>query len=245
MSKIQEKIAKGYQIEGGKIYEETFNIYKKIAIPAGAILFMLLAIFAIIYILLLFTIFESPEEIQVFLESLALLQLSPEIIIYYILASASINGIMSVFGAGFIKMAKDVHQGLLPKFSTPFLYFTKIEGLKVFIFTLIVQVLFSSITLILENIGLNLVNYFVLILLYLLTLLVVPFIIFDKLSIFKSISNSISLVNQRPFKIMSYVILFGAFALMGIFMFGIGIIFTLPIFYCFNYVIYENIVNKN
>ena len=189
MSKIQEKIAKGYQIEGGKIYEETFNIYKKIAIPAGAILFMLLAIFAIIYILLLFTIFESPEDIQVFLESLALLQLSPEIIIYYILASASINGIMSVFGAGFIKMAKDVHQGLLPKFSTPFLYFTKIEGLKVFIFTLIVQVLFSSITLILENIGLNLVNYFVLILLYLLTLLVVPFIIFDKLSIFKSISN--------------------------------------------------------
>lgn len=243
MSKIQEKIAKGYQIEGGKIYEETFNIYKKIAIPAGAILFMLLAIFAIIYTLLLFTIFESPEEIQVFLESLALLQLSPEIIIYYILASSSINGIMSVFGAGFIKMAKDVYQGLLPKFSTPFLYFTKIEGLKVFIFTLIVQVLFSSITLILENIGLNLVNYFVLILLYLLTLLVVPFIIFDKLSIFKSISNSISLVNQRPFKIMSYVILFGAFALMGIFMFGIGIIFTLPIFYCFNYVIYENIVN--
>lgn len=245
MNNIENKIKNGYQIQGNKIYEETFNVYKKMALPAGAILFMLFVIIGIIYMISLFFIFGDPKEIKSFLESLALLQLSPEIIAYYILVSATINGIMSIFGAGFIRMAKDVYQNKLPKFTTPFIYFTKKEGLKVFIFTLIIQIIFSSISLVLENMGLKLLNYFVLILLYLLTLLVVPFLIFNKFTIYKSIGTSISLVNQKPFKIMSYLILFGIFSFMGIFMFGIGIIFTLPIFYCFNFVIYENIVNKN
>ena len=245
MNKIQHKIENGYELNGNLVYEETFNTYKKMAIPAGAILLMLIIILGAIYMLSLFSIFENPEEIQTFLESLALLELSPEILAYYILASATINGITSVFGAGFIQMAHDVFHNKLPKFSTPFIYFTKVDGLKVFVFSLIIQIIFSSISLGLESIGLSLVNYFALILIHLLTLLVVPFIIFDKLSIFKAIGASITLVNQKPFKIMSYLILFGAFALMGIFMFGIGIIFTLPVFYCFNFSIYQNIVNKN
>jgi len=245
MNKIQEKIEKGYDFEGNQVYEDTFNIYKKMAIPAGAILLLILMLFGGVYMVSLFTIFESPKEIQSFLQSLALLDLSPEITAYYILTSATINGIMAIFGAGFIKMARDVYHNELPKFGTAFSFFTKIEGLNVFIFTLILQIIFSSISLGLEYAGLSLVNYFVLILMHLLTLLVVPFIIFDKLSVFKAVGASISLVNQKPFKIMMYLILLGAFALMGVFMFVIGIIFTLPIFYCFNYSIYENIVNKN
>src|SRR5690606_15022217 len=175
----QHKIENGYDFEGSQIYEDTFNVYKKMAIPAGAILLMLLAFIGVIYMLSLFSIFGNPKEIQNFLESLALLQLSPEILAYYIIASAAINGITSVFGAGFIKMAHDVFHEKLPKFSTAFIYFTKLDGLKVFIFSLIVQIIFSSISLGLESIGLNLVNYFILILLHLLTLLVIPFIIFD------------------------------------------------------------------
>jgi len=245
MNKIQNKIENGYNIEGNQIYDDTFNIYKKMAIPAGAILLMISIILGGIYMISLFSIFNDPTEIQSFLESLALLQLSPEILTYYVLASATINAFSSIFGAGFIKMARDVYHNELPKFGTAFSYFTKKEGLKVFAFSLILQIIFSSISLGLESIGLNLVNYFVLILIHLLTLLVVPFIIFDKMPIFKAIGASISLVNQKPFKIMTYLILLGALSLAGLFMFLIGIIFTLPLLYCFNYSIYENIVNKN
>lgn len=245
MNKIQQKIENGYNIDGNKIYDDTFNIFKKMAIPAGAILFMISMILVGVYMIMLFSLFNDPTEIQTFFESLALLQLSPEILAYYILVSAIINAIASIFGAGFIKMASDVYHNDLPRFSTAFSYFTKIEGLKVFAFSLILQIIFSSISLGLESIGLSLVNYFVLILLHLLTLLVVPFIIFDKMPIFKAISSSISLINQKPFKIMTYLILLGALSLAGLFMFVIGVIFTLPLLYCFNYSIYENIVNKD
>lgn len=245
MNKIQNKIENGYQLDGNQVYEDTFNIYKKMAIPAGAILLMLIAIFGGIYILSLFSIFKNPQDIEHFLKSIALLELEPEIIIYYILVSASINALTSVIGAGFIKMARNVYHNELPKFGTVFIFFTKVEGLKVFAFSLILQIIFSCISLGLEFIGLSLVNYFVLILIHLLTLLVVPFIIFDKMPIFKAIGSSVKLVNQKPFKIMFYLILLGALSFMGVFMFVIGIIFTLPILYCFNYSIYENIVNKN
>lgn len=245
MNKIQQKIENGYDFEGNQIYDDTFNIFKKMAIPAGAILFLLLILFGGIYTLTLFTIFEDPTKIEEFIQSLALLQLSPDILAYYILGSATINGIMAIFGAGFIKMARDVYHNELPKFSTPFIYFTKVEGLKVFAFTILIQVIYNAISLGLESIGLSMVGLFVMILMNLLTLLVVPFIIFDKMPIFKALGASVSLINQKPFKILMYLILLGLLSLSGIFMFIIGIIFTLPIIYCFNYSIYENIVNKN
>lgn len=245
MNKIHQKIENGYNIEGNQIYDDTFNIFKKMAIPAGAIIFLFLVLFAGIYTLTLFTIFEDPTKIQEFIESLALLQFSPEILAYYIFATAVLNAIMSIFGAGFIKMAHDVYHNQLPKFGTPFIYFTKVEGIKIFIFTIIVQVIYNAISLGLETIGLSMVGLFIMILINLLTLLVVPFIIFDKMPIFKALGASISLINQKPFKILMYLILLGLLSLSGIFMFIIGIIFTLPIIYCFNFSIYENIVNKN
>lgn len=245
MNKIQQKIENGYNIDGNQIYDDTFNIFKKMAIPAGAIIFLLLILFGGIYTLTLFTIFGDPTEIQVFLESLALSQLSPDILAYYILGSATINAIMSIFGAGFIKMAQDVYHNELPKFNTAFIYFTKIEGLKVFVFTLLVQVVYNAISLALDSIGLSMVGLFVMVLLNLLTLLVIPFIIFDKMPIFKALGASVSLVNQKPFKILMYLILLGFLSLSGILIFFIGLIVTLPIIYCFNYSIYENIVNKN
>lgn len=245
MNKIQQKIENGYHLESNKIYDDTFDIYKKMAVPAGAILFLLVILFGGIYTLTLFTIFKNPTELEQFFQSLALLELSPEILAYYIFASAVLNGLMSIFGAGLIKMAHDVYHNQLPKFSTPFIYFTKIEGIKIFMFTIVVQIIYNAISLGLETIGLSMVGIFIMVLINLLTLLVVPFIIFDKMPIFKALEASVSLINQKPFKILMYLILLGLLSLSGVFMFIIGIIFTLPIIYCFNFSIYENIINKN
>lgn len=245
MNHIKKIIADGYEINTEQIYEDTFRIFKKMVFPAAAILLMLILLLGCIYMLALFSIFKTPQEIESFLQNLALLQFSPEILAYYLLASAAINGITSVFSAGFMKMAHDVYHNKLPKFGTPFTYFTKVEGFKIFVFSLLIQLIYNAISIGLESIGLPLVNFFILILLHLLTLLVVPFLIFEKLSITKALTSSIAIINQRPFKIMSFLILLGFLSLMGIFMFMIGIIFTLPIFYCFNFSIYQNIVNKN
>jgi len=185
------------------------------------------------------------DDIQTFLDNLSFLDFNFEILLLFNLGNAAINGIMGVIGAGFIKMAYDVYHNKLPKFGTVFSFFIKIEGLKVFLFSAFLHLLYNVLSLGLDFVGLSMVGIFLYLLIHVLTLLVIPFIIFDKLPIHKAIFASINLVNQKPFNIMSYFILLGLLSLTGLFLFAIGIIFTAPIFYCFNFSIYQNIVNKN
>lgn len=245
MNRIKNLIENGYTIDGLNIYNETFQTYKKMVLPAGMIIFLIMIILTGIYTTVLFTYFNNPKEITDLLESFSVLNLSPANLLIYILVSAGINALFSIVSAGFLKMARDVFHDHLPKFGTVFKYFTKVEGIKIFIFTFIFHIVYSLISIFLELYGLSLAGLFVFILMHLLTILVIPFILFDKLSIIEALRSSVMLVNQHPFKIMSYLIFMASLSLFGFLIFFIGIIFTIPLFFCFNYCLYNQIIEKN
>lgn len=245
MNKIKNLIENGYNLDGLNLYNDTFQTYKKLAIPAGFIMLLLLILFGSVYMISLLSYFGNIKAVTSFLENLDPLAFSPQQLAYYILGTAAFNAITSLFSAGFIKMSRNVFHGALPKIGTVFSFFIKLDGLKIFAFTFVLQILYSYVSLVFQSYDLGLAGIFIFMLMHLLTLLVVPLIIFDKLPIHKAIQASASLVNQKPFIILSYMFLMASLSFFGLFLFLIGIIFTLPLFFCFNYCVYHHIVEKN
>jgi uncharacterized membrane protein len=72
--------------------------------------------------------------------------------------------------------------------------------------------------------------------------LTIPFIIFGKLSSIDAIKSSIIIVSKQPLILLGLIIVSLIAAIIGIFGFCIGMLFTMPFVYSMNYMIYKNII---
>jgi len=243
--KIKNKLENGYTIDTLALYKDTFETFKKMVLPAALIMFLVGCVVMCLYTFLAIAYYQSPQEAVKQLESFNILQLENHEIAIYICINTALNALLSVVGAGFIAMAKNVSVNKLPTIGTVLQYLISLKGLKIFATMFVIQALLNMLSLYLQIISLDFVSLFCLFLMHALTLLFVPLIIFENLSISKALTASIRLVNQQPLKIFFLLFFMGSFAFGGIFLFLIGILATFPLLYAFIFQLYEHIINKN
>ena len=245
MHKILNKIQKGYEIDPPQLYQNTFADYRKMLLPAALTLFILVAVAMVTYMIFVMVYFGDPLKASEEMAQFNLFTLTTDQLLWYYGINCVITALFSIITAGFIALAKQVHEQQLPSLGTIFSFFIKKQGFVIFIFALSLQLILNGLSLVLQTSGLSLVSFFLFVLIHTLTLLVIPFVIFDKLPLHKAVSYSVQLVNQQPFRILSLLLFFGLFAIGGVFLFLIGFVITFPILYAFIYNLYYQIVEKN
>ena len=91
--------------------------------------------------------------------------------------------------------------------------------------------------------GLNFLNFFFSAFINLFTVLSIPLIIFKEQNVNESITNSIIAVRQRFLITLGSVLIGTICAFIGIFLCGIGILFTIPFLYAVYYSVYHHIID--
>ena len=239
MSKIDDKIANGYQLNLSQLYFDTINIYKKSALVSGLILFLLGIVVFVLYAVGLFIYFETPLPTEEQIQSFNIYNLSTQQLLTFVLLQAFIFGVFGVLSAGLLRLCENVDENRPPMLETIFQVFVQKTGWSVFIFAFIFQLILSFITFFFDTLNVFLASWFIMILAYTLFIFVIPLLIFEKQSLGKSVVNSTKIVNKRPVLMLSLVMFNSVFAMAGLFFFLIGIFATLPIWYAFVYSLYK------
>lgn len=240
-SKLEKISREGYPLDFGKILEDSFTNYKKIAGVAGAgflIVSMIMAalIFAIIGIAFGFGNFA--QTMTGFNEEI----ISGSGLLMVLGFSTLIGALTSPINAGMIKMAYNARHGLPFGINTIFEYYTGPHFRELFLAAILVSFFANGIDTLITYLGISIVGalctYFILFI----TFLTVPLIIFSDLKAVQAISMSIRLVFRQPLILLGLLIVGIVFIILGIFGFCIGIFFTMPFLYSMYLTIYEAIL---
>ncbi|HLV50422.1 MAG TPA: hypothetical protein VKY44_00535, partial [Flavobacterium sp.] len=112
------------------------------------------------------------------------------------------------------------------------------RGMNVLLFIALLQIFVTAINYAFSISGLAMVGFTIGALLQYLTYFVLPAIYLENKNILKAVLESISIVNSRPLFFIPIVVFTYLISLSGILLFGIGIVFTLPINFIMVYSLY-------
>lgn len=249
LQRIEEIKKSGYRLDLGEAINEIFTNYKKIALLSGAVL-LLVGLAALVIFGGLGALFYGLSEVTtVFTEYREGLFSSTGLIVNLVV-SVIAAGLFAPITAGLIQIAHNAATNEDFDFSTAFVHY-KSEYFKELFFsaaiitlvgsglTTIFQVLSvydPSFTLIAVGTGLS---GLISVLLQLFTIFMMPLIIFGNLKAVDAIKGSFVLVFKNFWVILLLVIVCVVFILLGLIALCIGIIFTIPIMYSFQYCIYK------
>lgn len=241
MHTIDKIIKEGYVIDSQKLMNSVFESYKKSVMLIMLILLCFFGITLIISTIGVMMYYANPIDAVKNLNNWNPNNLNQQQWLIYQGFNVLISSIFGVLLAGllnFIKYNKTTNDNAIePILSVIF----SLKGFKVFLFQIFFQTISQIILYFGQMLDMVMVLMFLNILLYSLNIFVVPFIIFDNLSIFKAIQYSIKCVNQQPIKILVLTFFYVSISFFGIFFFMIGLLFSLPILFCYQYNIYASL----
>lgn len=218
-----------YEIDQNKLSERILTLVKTVGVPAGLYVFLSFIIVFVVYLAgfvqmtgsadALFKI-TTPEELEEIL-----LKNATEILILNTIVSVILHFLLSGIYGMIIKSVTSPFVGLGAAFKAIF----SRRGMKAFLFITVLQIVVTSINYLLSISGLAMVGFVIGALFQFLTYFTLLIIYIENKSIVKSVSESVSIINSRPLFFMPIVLITYVVSLTGILLFGIGIIFTLPI----------------
>src|SRR5690554_2101135 len=181
----------------------------------------------------------TPEALEALLA-----QNTTEILLLNTVVSVVLHFLLSGIYGMIIKSTSSPFVGLGAAFKALF----STRGMKAFLFITVLQIVVTSINYLLSISGLAMVGFVIGALFQFLTYFTLLIIYIENKSIVKSVSESVSIINSRPLFFMPIVLITYVVSLTGILLFGIGIIFTLPINFIVAYslftVLKENMTAK-
>src|SRR5690554_2225826 len=118
MSKIDDKIANGYQLNLSQLYFDTINIYKKSALVSGLILFLLGIVAFVLYAVGSFIHFETPLPTEEQIHSFNIYNFSTQQLLTFGLLQAFIFGVFGVLSAGLLRLCENVDENRPPMLET-------------------------------------------------------------------------------------------------------------------------------
>lgn len=242
MKKFIEYIKEnGYHTDMSFVLIKTFNLYKNIFLHCFALMMIAtIGIFSI-YSVLIYSYFPSLEKASEELLHFNPLQLSIEEMTVYFGFNALSNVVLSIINMGIFLFASQYDQ--FQKISwTKYLklIFSSI-GLQIVLFTFMMQYNISWLSVLLQQNGLEMVSLIVTLVLHTLTLFVLPIAILDKTNILSAVKYSTDIVNIKPLRMLWYMVFAALMSITGVIFFGIGALFTFPLFYIFLYALYHQI----
>ncbi len=230
-----------YEIDQLKLSEQIISLAKKISVTAGLYIFLTFIIISIIYSFGLVSLIGSPDEfIKLSDQKIAeefIMANTTQIMVLNMIATI----LLHYFFGGIYGMIKKVstqpYAGLGSAFTTIF----STNGLKALNVIILIQVLSTALSYILEWAGFALVGLGISFLLQFLTYFAVPGIYIHNLNVTKSVTLSIQTVNQKPGFLFAFITFTYLLSFVGILFFGIGIVLTLPLNYIVAYSLYKHI----
>lgn len=227
-----------YEIDQTKLTERILTIVKAVGVIAGLYVFLTFVIIFLLYTLGFIQMTGSTEALFQIntpegLEQL-LAQNSTEIIILNLLISIVLHFLLSGIYGIIIKSATSPFIGLGDAFK---LLFTG-RGFKVLLYIILAQIIITSINYFFSFYDLAMVGFAIGALIQFLTYFTPLLIYVENSNFFKAISESIHLINSKPLFFIPVVLFTYMISLSGVLLFGIGIIFTLPINFIMAYSLY-------
>lgn len=226
-------------------FNDAFEIYKKIALPAGSALLVITTLL-LLCIIVIGGSFINTEQLAENMKTFKPEALSLQANLIYIGIITLINILVSPFIAGMLKMAYDADHDHEVKFSSIGHYVNSNKFLPIVlniaVLTIINIGLDSFLSRLLPGYG-NLIALCITFPFGILTFISLPLILFNDMNFVQAITSSIRLVSSNFFLVLALFVLANILALVGIIAFCLGIIFTLPFIYAMQYVIYKSLAD--
>lgn len=242
LNQIEQIKKYGYTLDFSTVFNHAFENYKKIALYAGLIL-LILFILSFFIGGLGFVFYYGAENLNKdFIESFANQQPSTTNLIIYTGAATVITAFFSPFTAGFLKMADCADKDETFNVSTLFTYYRPHYFFQIFLATLLIGFVTGLISILLNYLGIIVVDTIISIIISLFTSLTIPLIIFGGLQFSDAIKSSILIVSKQPLTIILLFIVAGIASMVGFIGCCIGVVFTIPFTYSITYAIYSAIL---
>ena len=250
LQRLEEIKRNGYRLDLGEAINDIFENYKKIALLSGAVLLLVAIAAAVIFGGFAAFFLGIAAITQTFTDLSEGIPLTSTALMINLITSIVGYGLFAPIAAGIIQMAHNASVNEDFDFSTAFMHFRTVHFKELFLSAAIVTLIGSGFSTLIQVLGLHNSGSFTVIasftaglisiLLPLFTLVMIPLIIFGKLHAFDAIKGSIVIVFKNFWIILLLVIIFFIFSMLGILALCIGIIFTIPVFYSMQYVIYKS-----
>jgi len=243
-SKVEKVCNEGYELEFGTVLEKAFSTYKSIAVIGGIGMIIICIVIGVLYA----GIFGAVYGFSDILTSLS--SINPDVmtgtsLLYFLLFSVVMAGLMSPISAGFINLAFLADQNKEFGLGTIFGYYKGSYFKELFTAAVIIAFFGTGLNYLFEYFGIKAIGMVITICVSFLTFLTIPLIIFSDLKAFEAITMSIKLVLKQPLVLLGLIIVGGIMACLGIIGFCIGIFFTIPFIYVMYYTIYDAILPQN
>lgn len=245
LNQIEQIKKYGYTLDFSNVFNHAFENYKKIALYAGLILFLLSVLFFFIGGAG-FAFYYGLENLNmVFIESLTNQEPSTISLIIYTGAATILSAFFSPFTAGFLKMADCADKDEEFNASSVFTYYKSPYFFRIFIATLLIGIVNGLLSVFFNSIGIVFVDTVLTLCISLFTSLTIPLVIFGDLEVSDAIKSSILIVSKQPFIIIALFIVAGIASMVGFVGCCIGVVFTIPFTYSITYAIYRAILNTD
>lgn len=231
---------KGYNIDFSRVFENSFENYKKIALIAGITLILfsiLIAIIAIAFIAVFwgFSSFNAETLGDYNPANFTFLHA-----ILYVTFISLLSGLASPFSAGFLKMAHCAAKGEDFSIGTAFDYYKSSHFKELFLAVFCISIWTIGLNTLLEFLGIRFIGAIITYIVSFLTFLTIPLIIFGNLNALEAIQGSFTIVSKQIFVLLGLLIVGIILVCLGLIGFCIGIFFTIPFMYSLYYCIYND-----
>lgn len=227
----------------GEAINQSFEIYKKIALPGGLGLLLIMAILSIASVSGI-GFFVDIESFSEKMKNFKPETLSFQENLIYIGVITIITALISPFIAGLQKMCHEADQNEEVRFSSIWFYVNSDRFIHIVLATSLITLITTAINNYLTSsmplFG-NLLAICITFPISVLTFIMLPLILFEGLNAIQAISKSTQLVSKNFFTVLILLLLGYIFAFVGLIAFCVGIIFTMPIIYAVQYTVYKNL----
>lgn len=254
MNTIEQKIAQlkkdGFQLDFEEVINKAFENYRKIALYAGLVLFV---VSFLLIVALAFSVIAAFGIENINKKSILLLEIKmrqPEYLLYQSIGIAWFSAICSPFSASLLLMADYGNKDIEFKSSQLFSFYKPFYFKNLVVLTIITSIFTIGITEVLDFFGYSILAQIISLLFSVLTFLAVPLVIFGKQTAIAALSTSIHLCKTKIPLLFAFIIISALGALVGLFALFIGVFFTIPFVISMQYAIYDTIIgveveNKN
>lgn len=249
--KIEKKIQDGYQLEVGELIDNSFALFKKNFLTAGLGVILLVLISLIIYGTIFAIIWRNTDFNQM-LSNFENLAKDPSFLMWNILLSTIITGLIAPTTAGFIHINYLTKNNQPYSVETIFEFYTSKSFKDLFVASAIIGGTTASISALLTLNGLEFLNFIFQAGISCFTIFTIPLIIYENQNFSDALSKSLSLFLKQPLAIILGLFVAMIGAILGILIICIGVFFTLPLIYSMYFSIYdkaigfdENSIEKN
>jgi hypothetical protein len=245
--RIEEIKTNGYNLDFGTVFNHAFENYKKIAVYGGLALFVFLVIIGFAGVMIAISVFGisassfNPQSLAGF----KITDFSGLFIISYVLGVSLVTAIITPFMAGFLKMADSGENNREFNISAFFNYYKSPYFSPLFVASLLLSLVSVGSSMLLENIGIQVLGVVFSLIISLFTFLYIPLIVFGNLNAIDAIKGSIVLVTKQPVEIIGLIVVAYISSMVGFIGCCIGIFFTLPFMYSMHYAIYCSVIGVN